>query len=70
MSRATVTAGNVSKAIAACGASTLSVAQAADIDPNTMRSRLSNETEFTAAELVLVGGFLRIPLDQILTEAA
>lgn len=70
MSRAATTASNVTTAIATRGASTLSVAQAADIDHNTLRARLSNESEFTVAELVLVSGFLRTPLRNIITEAA
>lgn len=70
MSRAAVTATRIAKAIADRGASKLSVARAADIDPITLDSRLNLETEFTAAEVVLVSGFLRCPLGHIITEAA
>lgn len=54
----------------ACGATEESIAGTADITVDDLNSRLSGRTEFTVAELVMAGGFLRIPLTQLFAEAA
>lgn len=46
------------------------VAQAADITVPDLNSRLAGETEFTVQELRGVGGFLRVPVSELLGEAA
>lgn len=46
------------------------VAQAADITAPELDSRLAGETEFTVQELRGVSGLLRVPVSDLLGEAA
>ena len=48
----------------------LIVAQAADITLPELHSRLTGETEWTVRELRGVGGFLHVPITELLGEAA
>jgi hypothetical protein len=56
--------------MAATGADGHKVAEAADMTLTDLNSRLNGVDEFTVAELVLVGGFLRLTAHELLTEAA
>lgn len=60
---------NVRSAVAAAGAETQSVAQAADMPLSVMESRLNASTPFTFPELVRVGGFLHVPTHSLLKGA-
>lgn len=51
---------NVSGAIAAAGFPISVVAEAADLTSAELQARLDGVAEFNTAELVMVGGFLRI----------
>lgn len=42
------------------------LSQATDIEPATLRERLSNASEFTFGELADVGGFFRLPISHFL----
>jgi hypothetical protein len=46
------------------------VAQAADMTLTDLNARLDGVDEFTVAELVHVGGFLRLAMTDLFTEAA
>jgi methylglyoxal synthase len=73
MSRRTHTAATskcIRTRMAATGADGHKVAEAADMTITDLNSRLNGVDEFTVAELVLVGGFLRLTPTQLLTEAA
>jgi len=60
----------VSLAIREAGSDVSNVAQAADITISGLNDRLSGRAEFQPDELVRVGGFLRIPVTQLLEVAA
>lgn len=55
---------------AVAGLDVLIVAQAADITLPELHSRLNGETEWTVRELRDVGGFLRVPVTQLIGGAA
>jgi hypothetical protein len=61
---------NVRSAAAALGTSPETLAQATDIQLPVMNDRLNAVTPFTIPELLSVGGFFRIPVDQFLMESA
>ncbi len=60
----------VNLAISEAGSDVQIVAQAADITISDMEDRLNGRAEFQIDELVRVGGFLRIPVTQLLEVAA
>ena len=60
----------MSLAISEAGSDAVSVAQAADIATSGLNDRLNGRVEFQPDELVRVGGFLRIPVSQLIKEAA
>lgn len=63
MDRRTATetvAQNISAAIVSSGATTNSVATAADMRPSDLSARLNGHADFTVHEVIAVGGFLRI----------
>lgn len=66
----TKTAASIRSAMVTRGATEESVAEAADITLTDLNSRLNGDHEFAAVELVLVGGFLRLPLTELFAEAA
>lgn len=73
MSRRTHTAAviqDIKSRMTATGADGNKVAQAADMTITDLNARLNGVDEFTVAELVLVGGFLRLTTQELLTEAA
>lgn len=59
-------ADNVRSAIDAAGASVPTVAQAADITTVDLIDRLNGRVEFEVDVLAGVGGFLRVPVTQLL----
>lgn len=61
---------SIRSAVVANGADEASVAEAADMTLDDLNAHLDGVTEFTVAELVHVGGFLRIPINKLFTEAA
>lgn len=63
-----VVAENVAAAIRRTGNTVESVAEATDLDVSTLTSRLNGETEFNFAELIEVGGFLRIRTESFYEE--
>jgi hypothetical protein len=54
----------------ATGADGHKVAEAADMTLTDLNARLDGVDEFTVAELVYVGGFLRLAMTDLFTEAA
>ena len=60
----------VNLAIREAGCDVQSVAQAADITTIELSARLQGRVEFRPDELVRVGGFLRIPAERFMEEAA
>ncbi|MDH5134989.1 MULTISPECIES: hypothetical protein [unclassified Microbacterium] len=60
----------VDLAIREAGSDVMSVAQAADITAHQLEDRLSGRVDFQLDELVRVGGFLRIPAERFMEEAA
>lgn len=67
---AQVVGANVAAAIAASGETTSSVSEAIDIPLDDLDDRLSGSASFDVAELVTVGGFLRIRASSLLEGAA
>jgi hypothetical protein len=59
-------AGNVRSAIDAAGVSVHTVAEAADITSTDLIDRLDGRVEFEVDVLRGVGGFLRVPVTQLL----
>lgn len=70
MSRRTRLAAIVTKAIEDSGATTESVAQAADLDVAELEQCLSGEKPFPVPALVEVGGFLHVEAHLFLEGAA
>lgn len=59
-------ADNVRSAMDAAGVSVHTLAEAADITSNDLIDRLDGRVEIEADLLVGVGGFLRVPMTQLL----
>lgn len=70
MERRTQVARNVSSAIAEAGVDPASIAHAADIHPADLPAYLNGARDFTVAQLVNVGGVLRVPTAAFLEGAA
>lgn len=66
----TATIQHIRAGMKATGATEERIAEAADIALTDLNSRLNGEHEFTVAELVMAGGFLRLPLTTLFAEAA
>lgn len=69
LAKATV-ARRVLAAVRAAGLDARSVAQAADMTTSEMEDRLYGRVDFQLDEVVRVGGFLRVPLTELLEVAA
>ena len=61
---------SIRSTMTASGVNEVSVAEATDIALEDLNARLNGTEEFTVAEMVLVGGFLHLPLTQLFAEAA
>jgi hypothetical protein len=66
----TATVQGIRSELVARGVTEESVAEAADMTLANLNACLDGATEFKVAEMVTVGGFLRIPLANLFPEAA